>query len=54
MIEFLAGAQRGIRISPHSYSVFCYADDVLFASLTVSGLQTLIDTVNQYSCNHGL
>ncbi len=54
MIESLDDTQRGIRIGRHSYNVFCYADDVLLAILTVSGLQRLIDTANQYVCTHGL
>ncbi len=54
MIESLDDTQRGIRIGSHSYNVFCYADDVLLPSLTVSGLQRLIDTANLYICTHGL
>ena len=37
-----------------SYNIFCYADDILLASLTVSGLQRLIDKSNTYIINHGL
>ena len=33
----------GISIKGNNYNVFCYADDILLASTTPSGLQTLID-----------
>ncbi len=54
MIKSLDDTQRGIRIGRHSYNIFCNTDDVLLASLTVSGLQRLIDTANHYICTHGL
>ena len=44
----------GIRIVCTSYSVFCYADDVLVASTTTTGLQTLINVANNCLCQHGL
>jgi hypothetical protein len=34
--------------------VFCYADDLLLTSLTVTGLHTMIDTAQQYVSAHGL
>ena len=34
--------------------MFCYADDILLCSLTVTGLQRLIDVANMYISSHGL
>ena len=44
----------GIKIGDNSYNVFCYADDVLLTSLTVTGLQSLIDRADAYITGHGL
>ena len=37
-----------------SYNVFCYADDLILRSLTVTGLQSLIDVSRDYITSHGL
>ena len=37
-----------------SYNVFCYADDLILTSLTVTGLQSLIDVSRDYINSHGL
>ena len=37
-----------------SYNVFCYADDLILTSLTVTGLQSLIDVPRDYIASHGL
>ena len=37
-----------------SYNVFCYADDLILTSLTVTGLQSLIDVSRDYITAHGL
>ena len=34
--------------------MFCYADDLLITSTTVSGLQSLIDMCDSYICQHGI
>ena len=34
--------------------MFCYADDLILTSLSVTGLQELIDTANSYITEHGL
>ena len=44
----------GICINDVTYNACCYADDVLLCSLTVTGLQALIDIANSYVTNHGL
>ena len=37
-----------------SYNVFCYAADLILMSLTVTGLQSLIDVSRDYITSHGL
>ena len=54
MIEELSNTQVGISINDITYNVFCYADDILLCSASVSGLQKLIDKANLYINNHGL
>ena len=44
----------GIKIKNVSYNVFCYADDILLASLTVTGLQSMINLADKYISDHGL
>jgi hypothetical protein len=54
LIETLNSEQCGIVIKGQKYNAFCYADDVLLASTTQSGLQSLIDVSVNYITNHGL
>ena len=54
MIEDLTNAEAGIVINDMSYNVFCYADDILLCSATITGLQKLINIANGYIKNHGL
>jgi len=54
LIEKLNSTPCGINIGDSSFNVFCYADDILLASTTVTGLQELIDTANAYVNSHGL
>ena len=54
MVKSLADMNCGIRIGTATYNVCCYADDVLLSSLTMSGLQRLIDFANSYIVQHGL
>ena len=44
----------GIKIGNRNYNTFCYADDLLICSLTVSGLQNMIDAAVFYIESHGL
>ena len=44
----------GIIIGGHSYNAFCYADDVLIASTTPTGLQRLIDKASHMISSYGL
>ena len=54
MIEVLSKSNTGIIIENKKYNVFCYADDILLSSATITGLQTLIDVSVNFIENHGL
>ena len=54
MVNQLSNTQVGVAINGTSYNVFCYADDILLYSTTISGLQTLINVANKYITEHGL
>ena len=46
--------EGGISVDNLKFNVFCYADDLLLASTTASGLQSLIDCADNYITGHGL
>ena len=54
LIEKLQNAPCGVRIGDHHYNCFCYADDILLCSTTVTGLQKLINIATEYIGEHGL
>ena len=54
LIVLLSNAGGGVKIRSHSYNVFCYADDILLTSSTVTGLQNLITLSDDYITSHGL
>ena len=54
MIHALNSDNSGIRIGADRYNAFCYADDILLTSVTVTGLQRLICIANEYITGHGL
>ena len=54
LIDMLSAFSGGITIGAMSYNVFCYADDILICSLTVTGLQKMIDIAQMYISSHGL
>ena len=54
VVKHLSLMQCGCRIDDMSFNCFCYADDLLLTSTTVSGLQKLIDYANYYITSHGL
>jgi hypothetical protein len=54
LVEDLSNSFGGISIGSYKYNVFCYADDILLASTTVSGLQHLINLADKYVSNLGL
>ena len=38
----------------YAYNVFCYADDLIIASLSVTGLQEMLHVTPSYIVDHGL
>ena len=54
LIDGLSKEKGGMRVGKFSYNVFCYADDLLLTSSTVTGLQSLINFANNYVTEHGL
>jgi hypothetical protein len=54
LIEKLSECNTGVIINNITYNIFCYADDLLLASTSVSGLQTLIDIASSYVTDRGL
>jgi len=54
LISLLNHESCGITIRENHYNAFCYADDVLLASTTPTGLQKLIDKAVDYITTHGL
>ena len=54
LIDELESCDGGVAIGNKRFNVFCYADDILIASTTVTGLQNLINVANRYIINHGL
>ena len=54
LINELSNSADGIKIKNVLYNVFCYADDILLASLTVTSLQSMINLADKYISDHGL
>ena len=54
LVDELSSCNGGIKINNLSFNVFCYADDLMLASLSVTGLQNMIEVANRYITNHGL
>ena len=54
LIKELSRTTGGIRIGQCTYNVCCYADDLVLTSLTVTGLQNLINCANDYVKKHGI
>ena len=53
-IRLLSDCCDGIRINNNSYNVVYYEDGLILTSLSVIGLQELIDKARKYITNHGL
>ena len=53
LIEELSRQDGGISIACMKLNVFCYADDILLSSTTVTGLQGLIEKAVDYINRHG-
>ena len=54
LVDTLSKCLGGISINSDLFNVFCYADDLILTSLSVTGLQELIDTASSYIIAHGL
>ena len=54
LINELSDCVGCIVINNISFNVFCYADDLMLTSLTVTGLQKIIDLANRYITDHVL
>ena len=56
LVDALSKCPGGISINNDSFNVFCYADDLILTtcSLSVTGLQELIDIASSYIIAHGL
>ena len=54
MVNQLNSMDCGIKIGNCNYNTFCYTDDLLICSLTVSGLQNMIDAAVSYIESHDL
>ena len=54
LIDSLASSESGIIINNRKYNVFCYPDDLLLTSTTVTGLQSLIHQAVSYVSDRGL
>ena len=54
LVEELSEMHCGIAVEGTTYNLCCYADDLLLCSLTISGLQKLIDAADAYINGHGL
>ena len=54
LIDKLQSLKSGIIINGRTHNVFAYADDILLASMTVSGLKDLIDVAVSHISERGL
>ena len=54
LVHLLSTCYSGITINNETYNVFCYADDIILASLSTAGLQQLIDTASSFIKAGGL
>ena len=54
LVSSLSSRPHGVNINGTTFNLCCYADDLLLCSVTVSGLQKLIDAANKYITSHGL
>ena len=54
IVNELSDMNVGISINNTTYNTFCYADDLLLCSFTISGLQKLIDRAHEQIIRCGL
>ena len=48
LVDALSKCPGGISINKDSFNAFCSADDLILTSLSVTGLQELINTASSY------
>ena len=48
LVRTIQSSKYGVNIRGKQFNCFCYADDLMICSLTVSGLQHLIDLCVSY------
>ena len=53
-VDSLSKCTGSIQVSENSYNVFCYADDLVVTSLSVTGLQNQINSAKSLVVSHGL
>ena len=54
LVDILSNNNCGISINNMTYNLCCYADNLLLCSLSVPGLQTLIEDANDHITRDGL
>ena len=54
LIDELSACHNGVSIKGNMFNVYCYADDILISSTSVTGLQCLINKAKRYIKQHGL
>ena len=54
LVHLLSTCYSGITINNEIYNVFCYANDIILVSLSIAGLQQLIDTASSFIKAGGL
>ena len=53
-MDILSERDNGVTIKVTHYNVYSYADDILFSSTSITGLQKLIDKASSYIQKNGL
>ena len=54
LVQHVNEMNCGISIGDKHFNIFCYADDILLTSTTITGLQGMIDVCTDYVEAHGL
>ena len=54
LVSLISGFNGGMHIGSTTFNTFCYADDMLLCSLTVTGSQQMINMANEFISSHGL
>ena len=54
LVQHINAMDCGIGIGNKCFNIICYADDLLLASATITGLQAMVDACTDYVESHGL